>query len=64
VFGTPQDQIVMVAPVPGGPPDPDRLQVILDPDDPTKSIAVLPAAAADDDAPPAQTDSPPSPPKD
>jgi len=52
VFGTQQDQVVMVAPIPGGPPDPDRLQVILDPDDPTKSIAVLPAAdppAGDDD---------------
>jgi hypothetical protein len=48
VFGTQQDQIVMVAPVPGGPPDPDRLQVILDPDDPTKSIAVLPPRPADD----------------
>jgi hypothetical protein len=58
VFGVQQDEIVMVAPVPGGPPDPDRLQVILDPDDPTKSVAVLPAhgqahaadAAADADA--------------
>ena len=36
----------MVAPVPGDPPDPDRLQVILDPDDPTKSIVVAPAADA------------------
>jgi hypothetical protein len=44
VFAPPQDQVVMVAPVPGGPPDPDRLQVILDPDDPTKSIAVVPRA--------------------
>jgi hypothetical protein len=54
VFGTQQDQVVMVAPIPGGPPDPDRLQVILDPDDPTKSIAVLPAAdppAGDDEHP-------------
>ena len=47
VFGTQQDQIVMVAPVPGDPPDPDRLQVILDPDDPTKSIVVVPLQAAD-----------------
>jgi hypothetical protein len=44
VFAPPQDQPVMVAPVPGDPPDPDRLQVILDPDDPTKSIAVVPRA--------------------
>jgi hypothetical protein len=52
VFGAPQDQVVMVAPIPGGPADPDRLQVILDPDDPTKSIAVLPppATGADDDS--------------
>jgi hypothetical protein len=50
VFGFRQDEIVMVAPVPGGPPDPDRLQVILDPDDPTKSVAVLPAPHADADA--------------
>ncbi|HWD55024.1 MAG TPA: hypothetical protein VG346_07865 [Acidimicrobiales bacterium] len=48
VFGTPQDQVVMVAPVPGGPPDPDRLQVILDPDDPTKSVAVLPTRDTED----------------
>ena len=41
----------MVAPVPGDPPDPDRLQVILDPDDPTKSIVVFPPTAAGDDAP-------------
>ncbi len=47
VFVAPQDQVVMVAPIPGGPPDPDRLQVILDPDDPTKSVAVLPPQAAD-----------------
>jgi hypothetical protein len=56
VFGVQQDEIVMVAPVPGGPPDPDRLQVILDPDDPTKSVAVLPAhghaRAADAEADP------------
>ncbi len=45
VFVAPQDQVVMVAPIPGGPADPDRLQVILDPDDPTKSIAVLPPPA-------------------
>jgi hypothetical protein len=50
VFAHPQDQPVMVAPVPGDPPDPDRIQVILDPDDPTKSIVVVPPrAAADDD---------------
>ena len=39
----------MVAPVPGDPPDPDRIQVILDPDDPTKSDRRDPAAAAGGD---------------
>jgi hypothetical protein len=48
VFGTPQQEIAIVAEVPGEPPDADtRLRVILDPDDPTKSIAVVPAAPAD-----------------
>ena len=44
----PPDEVVIVAAVPGEPPDADtRLRVILDPDDPTKSIAVMPAAPAD-----------------
>ena len=48
VFGTPRQEIAIVAEVPGEPPDADtRLRVILDPDDPTKSIAVLPATPAD-----------------
>jgi len=48
VFGTPKQEIAIVAEVPGEPPDADtRLRVILDPDDPTKSIAVLPATPAD-----------------
>jgi hypothetical protein len=34
---------VITAPAPGDPPDADeRLRVILDPDDPTKSVAILP----------------------
>ncbi|HEY6474293.1 MAG TPA: hypothetical protein VIY26_15475 [Acidimicrobiales bacterium] len=49
VFQPPQDEPVMVAPVPGDPPDPDRLQVILDPDDPTKSIVVIPPSVGDAD---------------
>ncbi len=53
VFQPPQDEPVMVAPVPGDPPDPDRIQVILDPDDPTKSIVVIPPAAAGGDDDPA-----------
>ncbi len=42
------DEIAIVASVPGEPPDADqRLQVILDPDDPTKSVAIMPTTAAD-----------------
>ncbi len=44
VFAPPANQPAIVAAVPGDPPDPDRLQVFLDPDDPTKSVAVLPPA--------------------
>ena len=48
VFAPPPQNIAIVAEVPGEPPDADtRLRVILDPDDPTKSIAVLPATPAD-----------------
>jgi hypothetical protein len=48
VFGAPREEVVIVAAVPGEPPDADtRLRVILDPDDPTKSIAVMPTAPAD-----------------
>ena len=48
VFAPPADEIAIVAEVPGEPPDADtRLRVILDPDDPTKSIAVVPAPPAD-----------------
>ena len=45
VFAPPPNQPAVVASVPGDPPDPDRLQVILDPDDPSKSIVLLPPAA-------------------
>jgi hypothetical protein len=53
VFAPPPNPPVIVASVPGDPPDPERLQVILDPDDPSKSVAVVPPAheAADDDPP-------------
>ena len=48
VFAPPADEVAIVAAVPGEPPDADtRLRVILDPDDPTKSIAVMPADPAD-----------------
>jgi hypothetical protein len=42
VFAPPANQPVIVASVPGDPPDPERLQVVLDPDDPSKSVALLP----------------------
>jgi hypothetical protein len=44
VFAPPPNQPAIVAAVPGDPPDPDRLQVILDPDDPSKSVVLLPPA--------------------
>ena len=48
VFGSPRQEIAIVAEVPGEPPDADtRLRVILDPDDPSKSIAVVPTPPAD-----------------
>ena len=48
VFAPRVDEVVVVASVPGEPPDADqRLQVILDPDDPTKSIAIMPATAVE-----------------
>lgn len=43
VFARPVDEPVIVASVPGDPPDTDdRLRVILDPDDPTKAVAIVP----------------------
>ena len=43
VFAPPVDEVVIVASIPGDPPDADqRVRVILDPDDPTKSIAIMP----------------------
>lgn len=47
VFAPPADQPVIVAAVPGDPPDPDRIKVILDPEDPTKSIVVVPPSKGD-----------------
>ena len=44
---------VITAAAPGDPPDADeRLRVILHPDDPTKSVAILPRAAHSDSAAP------------
>jgi hypothetical protein len=48
VFAPRADEVVIVAAVPGEPPDADqRLRVVLDPDDPTKSVAIMPESAAD-----------------
>jgi len=48
VFGPPPEEVVIVAAMPGEPPDADtRLRVILDPDDPTKSIVVMPSKPVD-----------------
>jgi hypothetical protein len=43
---------VITAEAPGDPPDAEeRLRVILDPDDPTKSVAILPKAAVPHEPP-------------
>ena len=47
VFGTPVDEVVIMAAVPGDPPDVDqRVRVILDPDDPSKSVVIVPERPA------------------
>jgi hypothetical protein len=48
VFAPPVDEVVIVASVPGDPPDADqRVRVVLDPDDPTKSVAIMPDESTD-----------------
>jgi hypothetical protein len=43
VFAPKQDEPAIVAEVPGDPPDADeRIRVVLDPDDPTKSVVIVP----------------------
>jgi hypothetical protein len=45
VFYPTDNEPVITAEAPGDPPDADaRLRVILHPDDPTKSVAILPAS--------------------
>ncbi len=57
VFAPPVDEPVIVAAVPGEPPGEDeRIRVILDPDDPTKSVAIVPEPK--DGAPPPPQPSP------
>jgi hypothetical protein len=58
VFAPSDDHQVIVAEVPGDPPGAgERLRVILDPDDPTKSVAIVPETATE--APPEAADPPP-----
>jgi hypothetical protein len=54
VFAPTDDHQVIVAEVPGDPPDSgERVRVILDPDDPTKAVAYVPKPAErDDESPP------------
>jgi hypothetical protein len=48
IFQPTNIQPVITAEAPGDPPDANnRLRVILDPDDPTKSVAILPAPAGE-----------------
>jgi hypothetical protein len=54
IFYPTNNQPVLTAEAPGDPPDADReMQVILDPDDPTKSVAIFPAPDAE--GPPAHS---------
>jgi hypothetical protein len=44
IFYPAKNQPVLTAEAPGDPPDADeRVRVVLDPDDPTKSVAIFPA---------------------
>ena len=63
VFAPVPDPPAVVASVPGDPPDADqRVRVILDPDDPTKSIAIVPGESPPlPPVPPGPSD-PPGPP--
>lgn len=54
IFYPTNNQPVLTAEAPGDPPDADQeMRVILDPEDPTKSVAIFPASAAQD--PPAHS---------
>jgi hypothetical protein len=46
IFYPTNDEPVVTAPIPGDPPDADeRVRVTLDPDDPTKSVAMIPPSS-------------------
>jgi hypothetical protein len=58
IFQPSANEPVITAVAPGDPPDPERrLRVILDPDDPTKSVAILPSLP-DDGIPAPPSDGP------
>jgi hypothetical protein len=47
VFAPPADEIAIVAAVPGEPPDAgERVRVILDLDDPSKSVVIVPGGSS------------------
>jgi hypothetical protein len=53
VFAPTDNHQVIVAEVPGDPPDADeRVRVILDPDDPTKAVAYVPKSSEPEDGSP------------
>jgi hypothetical protein len=50
IFYPTDNEPVITAEAPGEPPDADeRIRVVLDPDDPTKSVAIMPSAAPSPD---------------
>jgi hypothetical protein len=51
IFQPAVNEPVIMAEAPGEPPDADqRIRVILDPDDPTKSVAIMPEDPSPDTA--------------
>jgi hypothetical protein len=49
IFQPTRDEPVITAAAPGDPPDADeRIRVILDPDDPAKSVAIMPKTPGTD----------------
>lgn len=51
VFAPQQDPPAIVAAVPGDPPNPEGLKVVLDPDDPSKSVVIMGSSEEDGDPP-------------
>lgn len=56
---SPKEEVVIVQEAPSAPPrEPRRLELLLDPDDPSKSLVFLPEPAAGGDDLPAPPDAP------